>query len=75
MEANNLLVVNQGNVKFKNREDSQDKTLTVNETIEVQKGGSFEIAEATNINNNIAYVTCTKLVEGGTFIGKPIVVE
>lgn len=75
MEANNLLVVNQGKVKFKNREDSQDKTLTVNETIEVQKGGSFEIAEATNINNNIAYVTCTKLVEGGTFIGKPIVVE
>lgn len=74
MEANNLLVVNQGKVKFKNREDSQDKTLTVNETIEVQKGGSFEIAEATG-TNNIAYVTCTKLVEGGTFIGKPIVVE
>lgn len=75
MEANNLLVVNQGKVKFKNREDSQDKTLTVNETIEVQKGGSFEIAEATDIKKNIAYVTCTKLVEGGTFIGKPIVVE
>lgn len=74
MEANNLLVVNQGKVKFKNREASQDKTLTVNETIEVQKGGSFEIAEATG-TNNIAYVTCTKLVEGGTFVGKPIVVE
>ena len=74
MEANNLLVVNQGKVYFDNRADSQDKTLTVNETIEVQKGGSFEIAEATG-NNNIAYVTCTKLVEGGTFIGKPIVVE
>lgn len=74
MEANNLLVVNQGKVKFKNRVNSQDKTLTVNETIEVQKGGRFEIAEATG-TNNIAYVTCTKLVEGGTFIGKPIVVE
>ena len=74
MEANNLLVVKGGKVKFKNREDSQDKTLTVNETIEVQKGGRFEIAEATG-NNNIAYVTCTKLVEGGTFVGKPIVVE
>lgn len=74
MEANNLLVVNQGRVYFDNRVDSQDKTLTVNETIEVQKGGRFEIAEATG-NNNIAYVTCTKLVEGGTFKGKPIVVE
>lgn len=74
MEANNLLVVKGGKVKFKNREDSQDKTLTVNETIEVQKDGRFEIAEATG-NNNIAYVTCTKLVEGGTFVGKPIVVE
>lgn len=74
MEANNLLVVNKGQVAFDNRVDSQDKTLTVNETIEVQKGGRFEIAEATG-NNNIAYVTCTKLVEGGTFVGKPIVVE
>ncbi len=74
MEANNLLVVKGGKVKFKNREQSQDKTLTVKETIEVQKDGRFEIAEATG-NNNIAYVTCTKLVEGGTFIGKPIVVE
>lgn len=74
MEANNLLVVNKGQVAFANRVESQDKTLTVNETIEVQKGGSFEIVEATG-SNNIAYVTCTKLVEGGTFVGKPIVVE
>ena len=75
MEADNLTVVETGNVKFMNRITSQDKTLTVKETIEVQKGGSFEIKAAENDTNNIAYVTCTKLVEGGTFSGKPIVVD
>lgn len=75
MEADNLTVVETGNVKFMNRITSQDKTLTVKETIEVQKGGSFEIKAAENDTKNIAYVTCTKLVEGGTFSGKPIVVD
>lgn len=75
MEADNLTVVETGNVIFMNRITSQDKTLTVKETIEVRKGGSFEIKAAENDTNNIAYVTCTKLVEGGTFSGKPIVVD
>ena len=75
MEADNLTVVETGNVKFMNRIKSQDKTLTVKETIEVRKGGSFEIKAAEDDINNIAYVTCTKLVEGGTFSGKPIVVD
>ena len=74
MTAKNLTVVNGGSAKFYNRVKSQDKTLEVSGTIEVQKGGSFTIVEKGD-GMNIAYVTCTKLVEGGTFSGKPIVVE
>lgn len=74
MTAKNLTVVNGGRARFYNRDKSQEKTLEVSGTIEVQKGGFFTIVEKTD-GMNIAYVTCTKLVEGGTFSGKPIVVE
>lgn len=74
MKANNLKVVNGGKATFKNRTTSQDKTLEVSGTIEVQKGGTFTIKAAED-GQNTAYVTCTKLIEGGTFNGKPIVVR
>jgi len=74
MTADNLTVIKGGSATFANRVDSQDKTLEVSNTIEVQKGGTFTIGEKT-AGQNIAYVTCTKLVEGGTFNGKPNVVE
>lgn len=74
MKANNLKVVNGGRATFKNRTTSQDKTLEVSGTIEVQKGGTFTIKPA-EVGQNTAYVTCTKLIEGGTFNGKPIVVR
>lgn len=74
MKANNLKVVNGGKATFKNRTTSQDKTLEVSGTIEVQKGGTFTIKPA-EVGQNTAYVTCTKLIEGGTFNGKPIVVR
>lgn len=74
MTADNLTVIKGGSATFANRVDSQDKTLEVSNTIEVQKGGTFTIEEKT-AGQNIAYVTCTKLVEGGKFEGKPNVVE
>lgn len=74
MTAKNLTVVKGGKATFYNRDKSQDKTLEVSGTIEVQKDGSFTIV-AKEAGKNIAYVTCTKLVEGGSFSGKPIVVE
>lgn len=74
MKAKNLTVVEGGKATFKNRHTSQDKTLEVSGTIEVQKGGTFTIKPA-DVGQNTAYVTCTKLIEGGTFNGKPIVVR
>lgn len=74
MKAKNLTVVEGGKATFKNRDKSQDKTLEVSGTIEVQKGGTFTIKPA-EVGQNTAYVTCTKLIEGGTFNGKPIVVR
>lgn len=74
MKAKNLTVVEGGKATFKNRTTSQDKTLEVSGTIEVQKGGTFTIKSA-EVGQNTAYVTCTKLIEGGTFSGKPIVVR
>lgn len=75
MKADNLTVVKGGNAKFENRKESQDKTLAVSKTISVEKDGRFEIVAKT-AGNNIALVTCTKLVEGGTFVnGKPTVIE
>lgn len=73
MTANNLTVT-KGETKFANRVNSLDKTLEVSNTIEVKKGATFTIT-AKAAGKNIAYVTCTKLVEGGTFNGKPNVVE
>lgn len=73
MEADNLTVVKGGYAKFENRKESQDKTLVVSKTISVEKDGMFEIVAKT-AGQNIALVTCTKLVEGGTFVGKPEVV-
>jgi len=73
MKAKNLTVVEGGNARFGNRTDSQDKTLVISQAITVQKNGTFEIV-AKSAGKNIALVTCTKLVEGGTFIGKPEVV-
>lgn len=73
MTANNLTVT-KGVTTFANRVKSLDKTLEVSNTIEVKKGATFTIT-AKEGSNNIAYVTCTKLVEGGTFNGKPNVVE
>ena len=74
MKAKNLTVVEGGKATFKNRDKSQDKTLEVSGTIEVQKGGTFTIKPA-EVGQNTAYVTCTKLIEGGIFNGKPIVVR
>ena len=73
MTANNLTVA-KGETTFANRVNSLDKTLEVSNTIEVKKGATFTIT-AKAAGKNIAYVTCTKLVEGGTFNGKPNVVE
>lgn len=73
MTANNLTVA-KGETTFKNRVESLDKTLEVSNTIEVKKGATFTITAKAD-GKNIAYVTCTKLVEGGTFNGKPNVVE
>lgn len=74
LKANNLKVIKGGRAIFQNRIESQDKTLEVSGTIEVQKGGTFTIKPAIT-GQNTAYVTCTKLIEGGTFNGKPIVVR
>lgn len=74
MVADNLTVLNGGTAKFGNRKVSQDTTLKVLGTIENQKGGTFEITPK-GTDTNVAYVTCTKLVEGGSFTGKPEVVK
>lgn len=73
MKAKNLTVKKNGSATFENRNESQDKTLVVSQTITVEKDGKFEI-KAKETGKNIALVTCTKLVEGGTFSGKPEVV-
>lgn len=69
-----MKVIKGGQAIFQNRIESQDKTLEVSGTIEVQKDGKFTIVSA-KPGQNTAYVTCTKLIEGGTFNGKPIVVR
>lgn len=83
MTANNLTVTG-GTTRFMNRISSLDKTMEVSNTIEVKAKATFKIdSKGTTYTNgnssitgqNIAYVTCTKLVEGGTFEGKPNVVE
>lgn len=74
MVADNLTVLEGGNATFGNRDESQDTTLKVLGTIENQKGGTFIITPK-GTDTNVAYVTCTKLIEGGTFTGKPDVVK
>ena len=74
MVADNLTVLSGGTAKFGNRKESQDTTLKVLGTIENQKGGMFEITPK-GTDTNVAYVTCTKLIEGGSFTGKPEVVR
>lgn len=79
MTANNLTVTG-GTTRFMNRISSLDKTMEVSNTIEVKAKATFKIdSKGTSYTNgtgqNIAYVTCTKLVEGGKFEGKPNVVE
>lgn len=72
MTANNL-TVNKGTATFGNRTNSMDKTLEVSGTIEVKKDGTFIITNADS-GKLPAYITCTKLIEGGSFTGKPEVV-
>lgn len=74
MTANNLIVNKNGSATFANRKDKLGVTLAVASTIEVKKGGAFTITPAVT-GQNIADVTCKKLIEGGTFTGKPRVIE
>lgn len=77
MKAKNLTVNKNGVAEFANRNQKNGNTLAVAGTIEVKKDGTFTIkAPTTGSGNNIADVTCTKLVEGGTFTNgtKPRVV-
>lgn len=51
--------------------------IIINGTIEVKNGttmGKFTINAAAS-GQNIALITCAKLIEGGTFSGKPEVIE
>lgn len=73
MTANNL-TVNKGTAIFGNRTNSMDKTLEVSGTIEVKKEGTFTITDAAP-GQLPAYITCTKLIEGGTIYGNPVVIE
>lgn len=74
MTANNLTVNDGGSATFANRKDAMAVTLAVAQTIEVKEGGSFTITPAA-IGKNVARITCKKLIEGGTFTGKPDVIE
>ena len=74
LKANNFTVNKDAAVQFANRNTFNGKTMAVSGTIEVKKGGTFTI-DAKTANKNIALVTCTKLIEGGTFNGKPEVVR
>lgn len=74
MTANNLIVNNGGKATFANRNTELGVALAVASTIEVKAGGEFTITTAPS-GKNIADVTCKKLVEGGTFNGKPRVIQ
>lgn len=74
MTANNLTVNDGGSATFANRKDAMAVTLAVAQTIEVKEGGSFTITPAAT-GGNVARITCKKLIEGGTFTGKPDVIE
>lgn len=77
MTANNLIVNDGGKATFANRKAATGITLAVSSTIEVKKGGEFEITNAA-AGQNIARVTCKKLIEGEGSIfsgGKPEVIK
>ena len=73
MTADNMTVNKGGTAKFENRTSQTDKTMEISSTIEVKNGATFTITDATG-SNLPAYITCTKLIEGGTFNGKPEVI-
>lgn len=74
MTANNMTVNNLGTATFDNRKTQTDKTMEISNTIEVKKGATFTITDAKGTDLP-AYITCTKLIEGGTFNGKPEVIK
>lgn len=74
MTANNLTVNDGGAITFGNRNTTLGVTLAVDNTIEVKQGGTFTMTPAAT-GKNVADVTCKKLIEGGTFVGKPRVIE
>lgn len=74
MTATNLTINEGGAATFANRVDKLGVALAIASTIEVKKGGSFTITAAA-AGKNIADVTCKTLIEGGTFNGKPRVIE
>lgn len=74
LTAKNFTTNKNGAVTFENRYKYSGKTMIVSGTIEVKNGGTFTI-EPKSAAKNVALVTCTKLIEGGTFNGKPTVVK
>lgn len=73
-KAINFTTLKNGSSTFRNRVANRGKSMVVSGQIEVKNGGTFTI-DAKTSGKNIALVTCTKLVEGGTFYGKPEVVR
>ena len=74
MTADNLTVFGGGAATFGNRTNTTDVTVAIDNTIDVQKNGSFTITPAGS-GLNVAYITCRKLIEGGTINGAPTVIE
>ena len=74
MTADNLTVFGGGAATFGNRTNTTDVTVAIDNTIDVQKNGSFTITPA-GTGLNVAYITCRKLIEGGTIDGAPTVIE
>lgn len=73
MTADNLTVLENGTATFGKRTNVNDVTLAVDQTIEVQKGGTFTITDAASAN--AALITCKEIVDNGTFNGYPNVIE
>lgn len=74
MTANNMTIVENGSATFGERNNVTGTTLAVSNTIDVQQGGTLTLTGSVSNGTN-ALVTCTKLVEGGSFPnGKPEVV-
>ena len=74
MTADNMTIVENGAATFGERNDVTGTTLAVSNMIDVQEGGTLTLTGSASDGTN-ALVTCTKLVEGGSFPnGKPDVV-